>query len=127
MDHHCFFTDTCVGLHNHKDFILFLFYSTVVLLFVNVSMGFEILYNGKRFEDDVSGVENTLIIFCSATCFAISLFTGFLFGFNIYLMKVNLTTIEFNVKEIDMLKPYKDENALNEIFEGNNFITKYLI
>ena len=116
MDHHCFFTDSCIGASNQRFFIQFLFFVTFSLLFINASMAIEFFVNGKRFEADVSGIENTLIIFCSATCFAISLFTGFLFGFNLYLMRKNLTTVEFNVDEIVKLKPFEGESAVEEVF-----------
>jgi palmitoyltransferase len=38
MDHHCPFVGNCVGQHNHKYFIQFLFYATVKINLIRLDV-----------------------------------------------------------------------------------------
>lgn len=42
MDHHCLWLNTCIGLHNHKAFILFLLYATLLCGFVGEETGYAV-------------------------------------------------------------------------------------
>ncbi|KAJ2720067.1 palmitoyltransferase for Vac8p [Coemansia sp. Benny D115] len=92
MDHHCPWLNNCVGFHTHKPFLLFLLYTTLYCAVTFVSAGY---FFYQLFVDPMGApdVYVELIILCIlAGPFALCL-TGF-FGYHVYLVAVNLTTIE---------------------------------
>jgi hypothetical protein len=40
MDHHCPWVGNCIGVHNNKFFILFLFYATVLIQLMQLGLMF---------------------------------------------------------------------------------------
>jgi len=86
MDHHCPWVGNCVGAHNYKAFVLMLFYCVTIGLFVGISIAVTPTRMKKGFVSEL----NTL----SAVAFALSVGTGVLFVFHLYLLFSNKTTIE---------------------------------
>ncbi|CAG9853896.1 unnamed protein product [Phyllotreta striolata] len=50
-DHHCFFTSCCVGFHNHRHFMMYLFYTALTTMYAS--------YFNFRYAYDTTDVEYT--------------------------------------------------------------------
>ncbi|XP_016968240.1 palmitoyltransferase ZDHHC20-B isoform X3 [Drosophila biarmipes] len=96
MDHHCPWVNNCVNFYNYKYFVLFLGYALVYCLYV----AFTSLHDFVDFWKVGAGQLNAggmgrfhiLFLFFIAIMFAISLVS--LFGYHIYLVLMNRTTLE---------------------------------
>jgi len=91
MDHHCPWINSCVCFNNYKFFILFLGYALVYCLFIACS---SLPYFVQFWKGDLEGAGrfHILFLFFVSVMFAISLVS--LFGYHIYLILVNRTTLE---------------------------------
>ncbi|XP_060964190.1 probable protein S-acyltransferase 15 isoform X2 [Cannabis sativa] len=69
MDHHCLWVNNCVGYWNYKAFFMLIFYATIGSIYSTVT--------------------------CGVMMSALSLTLGTLFGWHIYLIIHNMTTIEY--------------------------------
>ncbi|XP_066923279.1 palmitoyltransferase ZDHHC20-B-like [Clytia hemisphaerica] len=117
MDHHCPWVNNCVGWGNYKYFVLFLFYAILYTMYVALSsLKYFIKFWSGGHHMKVSSNLHVLFLFFVAAMFSISLWS--LFGFHIYLLLSNRTTLESFRGPIFQHGP--DKNGFN-LGRSNNF------
>ncbi|XP_047126260.1 palmitoyltransferase ZDHHC20-B isoform X1 [Hydra vulgaris] len=93
MDHHCPWVNNCIGWGNYKYFILFLFYAILFTMYVALSslkyfIQFWTAHSSKKSNSDL----HILFLFFVSAMFSVSLWS--LFGFHLFLLSKNRTTLE---------------------------------
>ncbi|XP_031257374.1 probable protein S-acyltransferase 15 [Pistacia vera] len=97
MDHHCLWINNCVGYQNYKAFLVLVFYATIGSLYSTVM----ITGSALQREWDISGKPQLKIFYvaCGILMVSLSLAFGTLFGWHVFLISKNMTTIESHEAE----------------------------
>lgn len=103
MDHHCPWVNNCVGYSNYKYFVLFLFYTFLLSLFF-CATGLYDLIRAIKGTVDISPTERIMVIFCYSLCALFGFSTSSLFGYHMYLVLTNKTTIEATQTKAPMMQ-----------------------
>ena len=91
FDHHCIWINNCIGKDNYQAFMVMIVSAEVYLVLFVVAMG--LLWNENRWEEFLGGMILSWIV--SVLAFIFVLMVGALIGLHIYLIKRNITTLEF--------------------------------
>lgn len=103
LDHHCPWVGNCVGIHNHKHFLMFLIHAAIGCLIVASVMLHYLYTSGMK----TAVRQSAHYVSVPMTSAALVLSLGGLLGFHSYLLLNNLSTLE-----IDQLE---DLNVYNRI------------
>lgn len=113
MDHHCFWLDKCITISNYKNFILFVFYSFVVLV-----MFIWMFYH--------KGIHSLIwwLFLCGSGLLCISVFS--LLMFHVNLSASNFTTFEYYTLKKQIEKNKTKEGKVYKYWEVDSFVDKRL-
>lgn len=117
MDHHCHFVANCIGMGNHKQFILLLLYSTALAAYTGFFY-FRLLFGrGSRSGDVTSGSENIskgLRCLASTASAMRPMITLLIFAWLAVLLTVQLYGIGVDAGIVDRLQASAKEECLAE-------------
>ena len=115
MDHHCFSLNNCIGEKNYHYFIGYILLVEINSTIIFCSTLYKLIYYFNKI-NVIFRVKYGAIVLISCPL-SISMF--FLLCFNIYLSLTNLTTLEFNYKNLRVIEEKKENNDKKRV---NNLI-----
>ena len=116
MDHHCPWIYNCVGLKNHKHFILLLFYVSVASLFVAITMAWSVRDVVDKADPPLADL--FIVLFGESLGAFVALICSGFFGFHLYLTVKALTTIEYCEKQSGKSNP-QNQSIFSKGVYGN--------
>lgn len=111
MDHHCVFLNECIAWHNYKFFVLFLFFNTILSIYVVGTLLYELVFVDMRTNYFVH------YIICASIFGVELLLSGVLLGYHSYLIWHNESTLE-NLAINNYLDNVYDPKTKNVFQEG---------
>ncbi|KAK4448206.1 Palmitoyltransferase PFA3 [Podospora aff. communis PSN243] len=127
MDHHCPWLATCIGLRNHKAFLLFLIYTTFFSAFAFACSG---AWVWAEIVSDNTYVDNLMPINYIMLCVVagiISLVVGAFTGWHVYLAAKGQTTIECleKTRYLSPLRKSMQQTFVAQHTPGQGTLPKY--
>jgi len=104
MDHHCVYTMSCIGFRNNKAFILFLMYTFMacayaILIYARFFIHLTVIEPSdlvSTFRHDRLPIFMVLVTVALIICIASFLGTLTLFGWQVYIMTRNMSSVEYH-------------------------------
>lgn len=112
MDHHCPWVNNCIGFHNRKHFILFLFYLELGLITMAIVCSILMFWEFKRVaQTGDTDIHFALRLICLLTAVPLAFTIGAFFLFHFNMVLTNTTTLENMLQKRNFDKP--EDTAYN--------------
>lgn len=96
MDHHCVWINNCVGHANYKVFFVFVLYAVIACIYSMILLMGSAVHDVHKDQQQNGGSFRTSYIICGVLLIPLTLALSILFGWHIYLILHNKTTIEYH-------------------------------
>ncbi|GAB2226864.1 hypothetical protein Droror1_Dr00008659 [Drosera rotundifolia] len=95
MDHHCIWINNCVGHANYKVFFVFVLYATIACIYSLVLFFGSIMNDFLKNEQEAEESSRTINVIYAVLVIPLTIALAVLFGWHVYLILGNKTTIEY--------------------------------